>query len=379
MPSNNFPGGNSIFPTTIRPSIFNPLPASEMLTRKGEKFIWIRALPAPSNSQGGRLALPDDNKGFIYTFEKIQNVPEEAVPISAIDGNRISVRYSRIARVNRIWIFLDDTAGGLRELTPIGFNDNLIIIEETDLNYWSNVFVDYDYYMYDEKYNYTDILLNDTDKIELSIERNKIIIRVHEFWIKSPGESTWEEIQIKHSLKTIQLDKVRQKGTEVIAKIDLYSPVDLVYKTINLKDVSETNLPVGAQEGDLEILVSESVKLSKGDLLISTVSYGVEKEISEYVPGKGFPLKRNPVLEVSQVFSFEKEYLFNEFKLIDRQYIELEEKPGSMPKQISIVYTYNPTFRVGSSQEYSGLSGKTQLRQYVAKPDSTNIILHKIK
>jgi hypothetical protein len=146
-----------------------------------------------------------------------------------------------------------------------------------------------------------------------------------------------------------------------------------------MKDMEQTKLPVGAMEGDLEFIANETLKLSKGDVLISTVSFGVEKEISEFKPGFGYPIKRTPVIEVSQVFSSEKEYTRDEFVLKENRLLELKEKPENMPKQISIVYSYNPSYRVGNSQEYSGLSGKVQLRQYIAKPDTTNLILSDIR
>lgn len=378
MPKNNFSGGTSIFPTTIRPSIFNPLPASEMLSRKGEKFIWLRAMPTPDLSQG-QLALPDSSKGYIYTFEDYFHIPEEAAIMGGIEGNRIKTRYGNIARVNRVWIPKDEMAGTPEEFSVKSFSGNEIEIESTqELRYWDNVFIDYDFLLYDT-FETRITLGYDTDSYLVAEDKTKILIKFSDFWYRLPGELEYTREPVTHDYYSVYFGRVFPSGTELIMNYDLYTPIDLVYKTINLKDIEESKLPVGAQEGDLEVIVGETVKLSKGDILISTLSYGVEKEISQFDPGKGFSLKRNPIVEIIQVISNKRKYERNQFRLINKRYIVLDEKPENMPKNISVVYTYNPSFRVASSQEYSGLSGRTQLRQYVVKPDSTNIVLSEIK
>ena len=315
MPKNNFGGGSSIFPTTLRPSLFNPLPASELLARKGEKFIWLRAMPTP-NISGGKLALPDKDKGYIYTFEKYLNIPEEAI-LSTVTGatevNVVYVRYSPVAKVNRVWIPRDPVVGPVEDFKVKNIVGNRVELEWGELKYWDNVNINYDILLYDTL-SLEQTLETDTNFIELAKD-SKVLIKVTNFWYRMPGEEKFIGLDgLKNDYFKAYFHRVLPRGTEIKMLYDLYTPLDVAYKTISLKEIEEAKLPVGAQEGDLEIIVSESAKLSKGDILISTLSYAVEKEIAVFEPGKGYALKRNPVVEILQVFSSDKEYQRGSFE-----------------------------------------------------------------
>lgn len=373
MPRNNFEGGGSIFPTVIRPSLFNPLPPSELLTRKGEKFLWLRAMPTP-DLETGRLALPDDNKGYIYTYEKSVNIADESTVVNATIGSTVLTRYSPISRVNRVYLPKDPVLGQTEEYKVKAFSGNTVELENADLKYYDNVVINYD------------ILIYETQEREFELPElldwipvphlDRLAVKINSAWMKLPGKSRWKETEIKCTYIKFLLGKSYPPGTVFRINYDVCTPLDVAYKTITIKDIQESKLPSGAQEGDLEILVSDTARLTKGDILISTLSYSTEKEVASFVPGKGFPLKRNPVIEAFQVISKDREYDRSEYHIEDRNFLVLNEKPENMPKKISVAYSFNPAFRVAGSQEYSALSGKQQLRQYVLKPDTTNIILN---
>lgn len=372
MPFNNFEGGGSIFPTVVRPSLFNPLPPSELLTRKGEKFLWLRAMPTP-DLQTGRLALPDENKGYIYTYEKTANVAGESTVLNATFGDTILTRFSPIARVNRVYIPKDPMLGTSEELKVKEFSGNKVTMEAGGLRYYDNVVINYDVFIFENQereFELPDLL----DWIPVP-HTDRLAVKINSAWTKLPDKSRWKEAEISCSYIQFFLGKKYAPGTKVKINYDVCAPLDLAYKTITIKDIQESKMPAGAQEGDLEVLVSDAARLSKGDVLISTLSFSTEKEVSKFVPGKGYPLKRNPAAQAFEVLSKNKVYGIGDYSIQDKTYLVLNEKPADMPEYLSIAYTYNPAFRVAGSQEYSALSGKQQLRQYVLKPDTTNIIL----
>lgn len=368
-----FPGGVSIFPTTIRPSTFNPLPADELITRNGEKFVWLRTLPSTSINEGN-LQLPGKNKGYNVTYEKSVRLPDEPLNINGLNGNILYTSYTPISKVHRVYLAYE---GGEENLPVKGFGRDWIELQPgTNLVYHSNVNIAYDVQTFETKEIETELKEN-SENIDLGIYPY-VIVKVHSIWLLMPNQTEWTELKdYSFGYLGINLKRVYPAGTKFKIEYDDYATLDVAYRTISLKEINEGNLPANTEVGDVDIVVGSNANLSKGDILIATRLEVVDKEIATYNIATGlYRLSKPPITSLIQVATDEREYNIDDFEIVGRMSVRLKGYTGiDIPKKIAVVYKHNPQFRIISMFDQGALASKPMPKKYVMRADSTNIVL----
>ncbi|WP_232371491.1 hypothetical protein [Leptospira ainazelensis] len=143
---------------------------------------------------------------------------------------------------------------------------------------------------------------------------------------------------------------------------------------IEAKDRRLGKSGVDLQVGDLDVVVGSTTNFAKDDLIILLNSLITEKEICKRNKDGLYPIKYTPVREIYSIHSFEREY--TDFSVEKFRFLQL--KGDSLPDQVSIVYGYNPKFRILPSTKFSALADRVQPREWVARMDQTNLDLSEI-
>lgn len=367
------PGGQSVFPTQSRPNIFNKLPVEELIERNGEDFIWLRLLPS-TELEEGNLALPDQpNKGFIISYERERKIVDETIQLMTIQGQTFQTIYSPITKIHKLYVKKHEIHGSDLDLPVRSFTGNTITLTDDILiKPWYQIQIDYSIKSYETTKEEFELpgghILPIGKYPKVMVKVNKVLIR------ENPRK--WQEIPFTHDFLNIYLRRRYPEGTRLKVEYDAINTIKLAYKAVELKDVQLNEKgTISVMSGDFEAVCSPYLDLSKGDILVNSVSSSVEKELVT-IDSKGrYRLKYSPIKELVSITDGVNEYLPDDFLIEDYQYIRFVKELKELPQRLSLIYSYHPIYKIVDSLTVSGQAGRLQPRKYLLRPDLTNSIL----
>ncbi|MBM9499677.1 hypothetical protein JWG44_05360 [Leptospira sp. 201903071] len=367
-------GGNT-FKVEIGPSTFNPNPPDDLIQRQGEPVIWLRTFPNPDTNSQQLMALPGKNDS-LYRIDKTFRVPLEDLQNQQFDGNDLYTRYGPIKKVRNLFVVRAEEDGGNLDLEIEETEGNRIrCVPKREFESYMLVRCDYEISVIDKDEKLTFIQNYDGGVLNLGIFPNKLVTNVKEIWWKRPTEDKFSKLSdFKHDLVNVYLKDISSKGTIYEITFDSFSPIKIGYRMIEAKDRRLGKSGVDLQVGDLDVVVGSTTNFAKDDLIILLNSLITEKEICKRNKDGLYPIKYTPVREIYSIHSFEREY--TDFSVEKFRFLQL--KGDSLPDQVSIVYGYNPKFRILPSTKFSALADRVQPREWVARMDQTNLDLSEI-
>jgi len=368
-------GGSNPFEVSPGPSVFNPNPPDDLIERQGESFIWIRPLPNPENTEENRMPLPSD-KQLIYRVDRTRRLPIETLQNQDMDGSLLYTRFGPISKIRTLEVFRNYDFGGNIKLEVIRFSGNTIEIKPNpEFEDYMQVDCDYEVNAV-QKIDYRDFGLNEDGKIlDLGIYPD-IIVKVLSVWRMEPNGSYTELKECLTDYKNIILPVPSEKGRKFNISVLTYSPIKLGYRTIDSRDKRLADKSFDIQAGDLDAIVGSNINLSKGDIVISTLSLATETEVIRRNSNGLFPVKYTPLREIYSLHSEKKSFSDQEYSIVNFRFVKVETK--NIPDKLTIVYGYNPKFVVLPSSTISALAKKNQPRKWILRQSQTTIDIGEI-
>ncbi|WP_061232501.1 hypothetical protein [Leptospira noguchii] len=367
-------GGNT-FKVEIGPSTFNPNPPDDLIQRQGEPVIWLRSFPNPDKNSQQLMALPG-KEGMIYRIDKSFRVPLEDLQNQQFDGNDLYTRYGPIKNIRRLYVVRAEEDGGNIELKFEEFKDNRIrILPNAGFESYMLVRCDYEIFVIDEDESITVVQKIDGNIINFELFPNKLVINVKEIWRKRPTETVFSRItDSRNDFVNLYIKDVSPAETVYKITLDSFSPIKIGYRMIEAKDRRLGKTGIDLQIGDLDVVVGSTTNFAKDDLIVLLNSLLTEKEICKRNKDGLYPIKYTPVREIYSIHSQEREY--SNYSIEKFRYLKLNE--NILPDQVSIVYGYNPKFKILPSTKLSALADRIQPREWVARLDQTELDLSEI-
>ncbi|MDI7166727.1 hypothetical protein [Leptospira santarosai] len=367
-------GGNT-FKVEIGPSTFNPNPPDDLIQRQGEPVLWLRSLPNPNTNSQQTMPLPVKGE-FIYRIDKTFRVPLEDLQNQEFNGNDLYTRYGPIQKIRRLYVVRAEEDGGFLDLEIDEIEGNRIrIVPNREFEPYMLVRCDYEISVIDKDENITVIQNLEGGVLNFGLFPNKLVINVKEIWRKRPAEEKFSKIsEFKYDLVNVYLKDISSTGTVFKIILDSFSPIKIGYRMIEAKDRRLGKSGIDLQIGDLDVVVGSTTNFAKDDLIILLNSLMTEKEICKRNKDGLYPIKYTPVREIYAIHSQEKEYI--NYSIEKFKFLKLNDE--SLPEQISIVYGYNPKFRILPSTKLSALADKVQPREWVARIGQTELDLSEI-
>ncbi|UML78845.1 hypothetical protein [Leptospira kirschneri] len=367
-------GGNT-FKVEIGPSTFNPNPPDDLIQRQGEPVIWLRSFPNPSANSQQLMALPGAD-GIFYRIDKTFRVPLEDLQNQQFDGNDLYTRYGPIKKIRKLYVVRSEEEGGNFELKVEEIDGNRIrIFPEREFESYMLVRCDYEISVIDEDESITVIQKLDGNIINFELFPNKLVTNLKAIWRKRPSEQTFSLLpDFRHDLVNLYIKDISSIGTVFKMTLDSFSPIKIGYRMIEAKDRRLGKSGIDLQIGDLDVVVGSTTNFAKDDLIILLNSLMTEKEICKRNKDGFYPIKYTPVREIYSIHSQEKEYF--DYSIEKFRFLKLNEK--FLPEQISIVYGFNPKFKILPSTKLSALADRIQPREWVARLDQTELDLSEI-
>ncbi|PJZ89527.1 hypothetical protein CH368_06100 [Leptospira levettii] len=161
---------------------------------------------------------------------------------------------------------------------------------------------------------------------------------------------------------------------DVTGEAVFFSPIKVAYRTFELDQTSTEKVKFGLSTGEIAFVVPVGIRMGLGDIVILTKSDARQSERILTVPGRKFDfVSHTPVIRIynliSKTNSGLKEYEEGkDFILLgnDRIYWFSDK-----PKEYTIMYDYNPVYRVSSKIENGASEDRERVRIYKAKSVST--------
>ncbi|MBE7411394.1 MAG: hypothetical protein HS129_04905 [Leptospiraceae bacterium] len=363
-------GGSNPFEVSPGPSVFNPNPPDDLIERQGESFIWLRALPNPDVTREDRMSLAGERQ-TIYRIDKTRRLPLETLQNQDMDGGLLYTRFGPISKIRSLVVFRNEDFGGNIPLEVLKFSGNTIEIRPNpEFEDYMQVDCDYEVKAM-QLLDFREIQLQSDGKyLDLGIYPD-IIVKVLSVWRK---ESNGMFIELKDcytDYKNVILPTISEKGRRFNVSVLTYSPIKVGYRSINSRDKRLADKNFDIQAGDLDAVVGSNINLSKGDILISTLSIANETEIVRRNKDGLFPVKYTPLREIYSVNSLERSFDDTEYSILNYRFIKIES--DDIPDNLTVVYGYNPKFVVIPETTISALSKKNQPRKWVLRLSQTTI------
>jgi hypothetical protein len=350
-------GGQLPFNTQTRPNIFTPVHPEEIIERRGESFYWFRMQPCPcdrndTSSLNCRFCVD----GQIPTHQESRRIIEETA--WKVEGNKVYFRFGPIDRVeSAVWTVADGKTVDLRILDT--HPDHIEV--NVHLKYWHSV--NLSYYAKLSK----ELILNfEIEEITKQVFVPKIweegiVTKVHELYLD--GQPIHDKV-LGFNFDSIVFSENIRPG-RISGKITVFQPIKLGYKTFELDQSETERVKFGLNKGQIAVVSPLGYKMGQGDILIMVKSDARHSERIKTHPARQFDfLSHSPVIRIHNLIvktnrGLEEKQIGKDFNLISNDRIFwLSDKPN----EYSIVYDYNPTFRVSGSIENGSLENRERPR-----------------
>ena len=394
MPTRQYPGGISPFPTQHRPSIFNRLPPEEFIERRGEPVLWFINMPAPTSQSAlnipGMLSMPGQSentpKGYALGFQRSYRIAEETLAIQHHDLSNFTPAYSPIHKAHSAFVYRTELQGGniQLEIDEVARN-TLSILPNDKLQYWHEIRLDYEALLFETR-TFVFEKTNTLPLLNLRRHRELITDSTGERLInvcvgvkrvsKLDANDSKTPITIEpvtHDFTRIYLPETENQPAVYELEIDIYYPIAVGYSTLTARKNQETIIPI--QAGDLEAVVSPYYPLNAGDLIVMTRAQGAAKELVHKQQDGRFYLKYGPIISIDKIYARQGQANieldlseaqidgFHSFNIVDKQIAN-----------ISVAYSYHPQYRVKERLDFSALEGRRQPVKWRLSPEHSNLV-----
>lgn len=365
-------GGGNPFGVTPAPSVFNPNPPDDLISRQGEPAIWIRAIPKIGEFDETKMAIPGSDSQ-LYRIERYRRMPTETLNPMFYDGNVVQTKYGPISKIRSLKVFRNDDFGGNFNLSIESFEHNRIKLKPNiEFQEYYQLDCDYDIESFTKFENVK--FIQEEDGFLLHPVKEDIIVLVHSVWRERLDKSGYDEIGFKYDFTKISCETVAEAGRRYLLSYVTFSPIKIGYKTIDTKDARLAEKMLDVQSGDIDIVVGSGLNLSKDDILIPLRTLRTEKEILQKDKEGRYPVKYSPLREIVAVYTDSVEY--EDFWIEDSRYVRINS--STLPERIICVYQYNPRYSIMPDTTASALAERIQPRKFIGRINQTRLDLGRI-
>ncbi|MCB1305055.1 MAG: hypothetical protein KDK37_12285 [Leptospiraceae bacterium] len=361
-------GGFTVFNPTIRPNVFSPVGVEDLIDRRGESALWFRMQPCPCPVASRTSDCLVCFNSHVRSFQESVLIENERVQA---DGHSLFPRFAPVRKVNRTeWL----GPGEGRPLTVDKIDPTRVLVKEM-LEEWSAVFIDYEVDLI-EAQTFDKIRVH--NDIFVQIPTDAIIIGIEGVW--ESGDEDVDGRPLDYTGFGFHRITLKERFTGLVnVRLRLFRPIKIAYRTMDVGHKRTERAALPFESGEIEIIVPNSYLMGEGDIITFLTTTVRHSMYIEAKPGQVDRIAYSPVVELINCYSKARDDKGNDRILqhtIGQDLILessdrvrwLTDKPRG---GYTLMYSYNPSFRIQEETTVAGGMDKRLPRQYRAKAASS--------